>query len=77
MNAPTYKLSKHLVKLLNTHLTLKIYYSVTNPIKLATELTHLVINKYYRLITYDIKYNFVNIPIEDVRGTTKSVANKE
>ena len=72
MSAPTYKLPKHLVKLLNTHITLKNYYNVTNSTNLATELTHLVINENYRLVTYDIKDLFVNIPIEEVTGITKS-----
>ena len=76
MNAPIYKLAKHLVKLLNTHLTLKNYYNVTNSTNLATELTHLVINKNYRLITYDIEDLSVNISIEEVIGITKSMLAK-
>ena len=76
MNAPTYKLPKHLVKLLNTHITLKNYYNVTNSTNLATELTHLVINENYRLITYDIKDLFVGIPTGEVIGITKSVLAK-
>jgi hypothetical protein len=71
-NAPTYKLAKYLVQLLNTHLTLKNYYNVINSTNLATDLTQLKIGKNHKLITYDIKYLFVNIPIEETLVITKS-----
>ena len=76
MNAGTYKLAKYLVKLLNTHLTLKNYYNVTNSTNLSTDLTQLKINKNYRLITYDIKDLFVSIPIEETLAVTKSILTK-
>jgi hypothetical protein len=72
MNAPTYKLAKQLLKLLNAHLTLKNHY-VTKSTNLTTELTQIVINKNSKLITYDIIDVFVNIPKEEVIGITKSM----
>ena len=45
MNARTYKIAKYLVMLLNTHVTLKNFYIVTNSTKVATDLTHLKIDK--------------------------------
>jgi hypothetical protein len=55
MNAPTYKVAKHLVGLLNRHLTLKNHYNVKNSTNLAIDLTKLKLNKNHKLITYDIK----------------------
>ena len=71
MNAPTYKVAKHLVKLLNRHLTLKNQYSVKKSTNLATNLTKLKMNKNDQLITYDIKDLYANIPIEETLTITK------
>ena len=60
-------------KRLNTHLTLKNYYNVTNSTNLATDLIHLVINKNHGLITYDVKELYVNILIEETTAIIKSV----
>jgi hypothetical protein len=62
MNAPTYKIAKHLVGILNKHLTLSNHYNVKNSTHLATELTKLKLNENHKLITYDIKDLYVNIP---------------
>jgi hypothetical protein len=66
MNAPSYKAAKHLIHILNTHLNLSNTYNVTQSTLLATELSRLHITESHRLITYDIKDLFVNIPINEV-----------
>jgi len=76
MNAPNYKVAKHLVKLLNRHLTLKNQYNVKNITHLATDLTKLNLNKNHQLIIYDIKDLYTNIPIEETLTITKSMLLK-
>ena len=76
MNAPTYKIAKHLVGLLNRHLTLNSHYSVKNSRNLATDLTKLKLNENHKLITYDIKDLYVNIPIEETLTITKTMLPK-
>jgi len=71
MNAPTYKIAKHLVGLLNRHPTLNNHYNVKNSRNLATDLTKLKQNKNHKLITYDIKDLHVNIPMEETLTITK------
>jgi hypothetical protein len=66
MNAPSYKAAKHLIHILNTHLNLKNTYNVTQSTQLATELSRLSITGNQRLITYDIKDLYINIPINEV-----------
>ena len=76
MKDPKYKLAKYLVKLLNTQLTLKNYYNVTNSTNLAIDLTQLQINETPILIMYDIKELFINIPVEETIAITKSILTK-
>jgi hypothetical protein len=76
MNAPTYKVAKYLVRILNRHLTLKNQYNVKNSTNLATDLTKLKLNKNHILITYDIKDLYVNIPIDETITITKSMLLK-
>jgi hypothetical protein len=66
MNAPSYKAAQHLIHILNTHLNLKNTYNVTQSTQLATKLSRLSITGNQRLITYDIKDLYVNIPINEV-----------
>jgi hypothetical protein len=63
--APSYKLSKHLTKIINQHLTLKNSYIVSNSIDLAQDLTKLKLHKNHRMITFYIKDLYVNIPIDE------------
>jgi hypothetical protein len=42
MNVPTYETAKHLVAILNKHLTLNNHYYVKNSTDLATDLTKLI-----------------------------------
>jgi hypothetical protein len=51
MNAPTYKIAKHLIGILNTHLTLNSHYNVKNSTNLATDLTKLKLDENHKLIT--------------------------
>jgi hypothetical protein len=74
--APTYKVAKHLTKILDNFLTLNNYYNVTNSTELATDLVKLHINENHRLITFDIQDWFVNIPIQETLQITKSLLLK-
>jgi hypothetical protein len=54
-------------------LQLKNNYNIQNSINLAKDLTKLTIDKNYKMITYDIKDLYVNMPIEETlnhRNTT-------
>jgi hypothetical protein len=76
MNAPTYKIAKHLVGILNKHLTLNNNYNVKNCTAVATELTNFNLNENHKLITYDIKDLYVNIPTDYTLTITKSMLLK-
>jgi hypothetical protein len=64
MKAPTYKIVKHLVRILNKHLTLNSHYNVAYSTNLAIDLAHLKLSENHKLITYNIKDLYVNIPTE-------------
>jgi hypothetical protein len=49
--APSYKLAKHLVQVMNRHLHLSKHYNVKNSVALADKLTKLTIKKHHRMIT--------------------------
>jgi len=51
MIAPTYKIAKHLVRILNKHLTLNNHYNVVNSTNLAIDLTNLKISENHKLMT--------------------------
>ena len=76
MNAPTYKLAKHLIRMLIEHITLNNSFIVTNSTNFVTDLKRLKINVNHKLITYDIKDLFINIPIEDTLTITKALSLK-
>ena len=73
INTPSYKVAKHLTNILNIHLNFKNLYNVMNSVNLAAELTQLRIKTNYRLMAYDIKDLFVNIPINEVTDIIKSM----
>jgi hypothetical protein len=77
MNAPSYIIAKHLINILNKHLTLNNHYNVKNSTNLATDLTKLKLNENHKVITYDIKDLYVNIPIEETLTVTKSMLLKK
>ena len=64
MSAPLYKIAKHINNKLNAYLCLNNHYNVKNSISLTEDLTKLKINENHKMMTYDIKDLYVNIPIE-------------
>jgi len=70
-NAPGYKISKVLVKKLNNAINLKNHYTVKDSITLANEQIKINIYENHRMVTFDIKVLYVNIPI----GQTLEIAN--
>ena len=70
--APAYKLANHLTKILDQYITLYNRYTVTNSINLANDLTHLKIHENHRLITFDIKDLYVNIPVAETLNIIKA-----
>jgi len=64
INAPTYKIAKKLNDILKQCLQLKNQYNTPSSEILARDITTLKINE-HRMITYDIKDLYVNIPIEE------------
>jgi hypothetical protein len=53
--ASSYKLAKHLNKIINQYITLNNSYNVTNSTNLAHDLIKLKLHENHRMITYDIK----------------------
>jgi len=76
MKAPTYKIAKHLVRMLNKkNLTLNNHYNVVNSTNLTIDLTNRKIKENYKLIIYDIKD--VRISMEETLIITKPMLLKE
>jgi len=73
VKAPTYKIAKHLVKLLNKHITFNNQYNVRNSTSLAADLVKLNLSKDHQLIRYDIRDLDINIPIVKTLTNTKSM----
>ena len=69
--APSYKTAKFLNKKLCNLIDLPHTYNIKNSQELAEELIKIHINKDKRLITYDIKDLYVNLPIQGIIETTK------
>jgi len=59
INAPTYKIAKHLIEIINRHIHLSNQYNVKNSTTLAHDLTKLKTNENHRIMTYDIKDLYV------------------
>jgi hypothetical protein len=66
IQAVSYKIKKFQNKQLHTLLRLPSTYASYNSIQLAHELTKLHINGTTKLMTLDIKYVYVKIPINEV-----------
>jgi hypothetical protein len=62
---PAYKLAKYMTKILDQHITLDNQYNITNSTNLANDLIKLEITDTHKLITFDIKDLYVNIPIQE------------
>jgi len=76
MNAPSYKISKFLAKKLNGYLNLDYQFNVTDSLTLANDLIKLKIDQNSRMITFDIKDLYVNIPIEETLQITEAYLSK-
>ena len=71
IHAPSYKTAKRHNKILQQHQNLDNHYTVVNSSTLAQDLTRLNINSKHRLITLNIKDQFVNVSIaENIDITT-------
>ena len=71
MGAPNYKLAKFLSTSLKAYIQLKHQYNVENSTKLAHDLKHITMHDKHRLISFDIKDLYVNIPIDETINITK------
>jgi len=60
--APAKKLARYLTKTLDQYISLNNYFSVTNSTNLANDLRKLEIHENHRMISFDIKDLYVNIP---------------
>jgi hypothetical protein len=69
-NSPSYKADKKLNSILRKHLNLDNYYTIDNSTSLAHDLTNLNIDRHHRLISLDVKYLYVNIPIRETIDIT-------
>jgi len=70
-NAPTYKIAKKLNDILKQHLQLENQYHTLYSENWAHNISALKINNNHKMITYDIKDLYVNIPIEETLTITK------
>jgi len=75
-NAPAYKISKLLVNKLNNLLNLQNHYIVKDSTALANDSTKLKIDENHRMITFDIKDLYVNIPIQETLRIAKTLLLK-
>jgi hypothetical protein len=64
INAPTYKVARFMAKSLKDYLNLTNTYNTVNSHSLAQGISKLTINEHRKLVTYDIKDLYVNIPID-------------
>jgi hypothetical protein len=73
INAPNYKLAKFLTKNLKAYIQLPYQYNVKNSTNLAHYLEQLKIHEKHKLITFDIKDLYVNIPIDETISITQTL----
>ena len=69
--SPSYKTAKFLNKKLCNLINLPHTYNIKNSQELAEELIKIQVDKNTRMITYDIKDLYVNLPIQGITETTK------
>ena len=69
--APSYKIAKFLNKKLSHLINLPHTYNVRNSQELAEELINMQLDNNTRMITYDIKDLYVNLPIQGITETTE------
>lgn len=70
-NAPTYRIAKKLNDILKQRLQMENQYNTLNSEKWAHNISALKINNNHKMITYDIKDLYVNIPKEETLTITK------
>ena len=70
--APVYKLARYLTKTLDQYISLNNYSNVTNSTNLANDLTKLEIHENHRMISFDIKDLYVNLPIDETLNIIKT-----
>ena len=70
--APAYKLARYLTKALDQYISLNNYFNATNSTNLANDLTKLEIHENHRMISFDIKDLYVNIPIDEILNIIKT-----
>jgi hypothetical protein len=70
---PAYKLAKYMTKILDQHIALNNQYNIANSTNLANDLIKLEMTDTHKLITFDIKDLYVNIPILE----TLNIAQKK
>ena len=71
INAPAHKLAKFLTETLKEHITLPYQYNTKNSTTLAQELKQFKLNTNHRLVTFDIKDLYVNIPTTETLQINK------
>jgi hypothetical protein len=71
-SAPSYKLTKHLTKILNQYITLNNHYNIVSSTNLALDLTKLKLHENHRIITFVIKDIYVNIRINETLNILKA-----
>ena len=64
-SAPSYKLAKHLAKILNQYSILNNHYNVVNLNNLAFVLTKIKVHENRKIITFGIEDLYVNIPTNE------------
>jgi len=71
IQAPSYKLAKHLNKKLNQLISLPHTYATKNSKEVAQELSNIQINDQHKTITLDVQDLYVNIPTHNIIKITK------
>ena len=71
-NAPTYKTTKKLNDILKQCLYLDNRYNTLNSTSLTNDIVKLTINNEHRMLNYDVKDLYVNIPIDENLKITES-----
>ena len=65
-----------MTEIINEHTTLNNYYNVKNSTLLANDLINLKVTDKHKLITFDIKDLYVNIPIQETINITKDMLQR-
>ena len=64
--APAYILARYLTQILDQYISLNNYFNVTNSTNLANDLKKLEIHENHRMISFDVKDLYVNIPKNNI-----------